>query len=1686
MPKRTEQKEIISPIAIDLGAKNTGVYFAHYEAGSSPDTLCKEGKVYQLEENKFTLLMANRTATRHQRRGYDRRRMAKRLFKLIWCKHFGLQWDKDVQQTVSFLLNRRGFSFLKEEYNPEALSQFPDDLLGYLPNELRQVSETGHESNDYRSILEEWAYNNDLDKLKDAKTAINLEPNKIRKELVRISITETLHEYCFSQKEGGKFPGKKKDKLSRLSAWILESWLKDGVQGLPHGPFGNTVDIVGYLDKQDSTVIEDILGSLQDPKSLKQQKTDLKKSMWFFNSGKINMENVAFGGNTDSDGFARAHLHHLAFAIGKVYDELDSGGRHRSKYFGEIESVLEKKDHRSGYLKRFCEQLDSGGYRGLTVKSLSSLIGHISNLELKPLRKYFNDKKHAAGKTNKDGDQWDLDSITKLFRLWIMKEWRVNPEKDKLKAEGKIADYQELKRQWQDRQGSVVDFWLNTDPNYTVPPYQDNNNRRPPKCQSLLLNVDYLNERYPQWRVWVNALKEIDPVSEYLGGYDKDLENLRSGKGNAYFAYENSGSLLVDSGRRGQAALDARVLQFILDRVKAQDHLKLNEIYSHAKKMKQDTRDGESTKDAREKLQEALSGSQIPEALKDGADGGIFPEKSFLHLACKYYKFRQRAKAGRIYIHPEYRKTKGRGYENTGRYDSNQLLSYCNHKPRQKRYQMLGDLATLLQVPPHELKQKVGGKKSADGPPEEPLADRLVKWLSDIDGMKTNCGVAADEQKNRRGRLKLDIQNVFGLIYNKRKDKNEPPSPKEIKEILKSSLVDNAGKLHKFCLSARKLCGTLSSFLYNEKTQSVFLEDIKKNPARAVYLLAQINNIAFKDRGGNASVCAVCSADNAYRMRMVAATGGDGATTKAQRLPAIPARMFDGAVMRVARVVGGAIAEDKWSKIEEDLDAGNRVCVPIIAESNRFEFEPSKEELVKRQRTAARKGRVVKRSEEDSLLKSKNERIKLKTDSIMGGNKDAICPYNGDRISDGEIDHIIPRQERWGVLNDEANLIWASRRGNEHKSNRMLSLSDLSPAYKQSIFPGMIDDEIAGGIRATIGDGSGERFLFGEYRNFRNLDADEQKAFRHALFLTGDPLQEKVIRAIDNRNRAFVNGTQRYFAEVIANDLYRRAKKKGDKAAKMLSFDYYGVEAWDTDRGGDGIKELREMYESVDSRIAAYAKDGKTQHAYSHLIDAQLAFVIVADAHRNKGGLRLRIEDGIKREPSLDRETGELSGLLYPALVPESDCEVRSLKRRKVYDVETHHRESLAMGDKNAVSISYQIHKSNFIAERFMPIIQLKNGCLKKGYSLANSVEYTQDDFEQIKKFFRPCKNNASVWRVQRKEALSYLVNAGRNGLDKDEQKTARLLDGLIYGTIKKEVSLVLTRKKGDPPPATVSDALANWDKCKDVQKSTYEKNGVVLPEYYVWEKLKTYLEDADPDQSLRDFLKDSEMFRNRQASNFKHHNKKRKVYSLPVISEIGTIRLSRRAWTAQSILQTAAKKGIAKYGRGGRQRPHTILSKNSIPVKHYYGIPEELHPEPREWERITDEDIVKYNKDGDIDILSGKVIYQDPGRCRVRFRVKDIRQLCLPHDMQTWKGKVFRYENAGDLQEKLTQGNRGHHCLLEDWRWFLSPYTVPFVRHKTKRGVSISSHEVEINKIDGVCEVEFTIARGIDKVLAS
>ena len=516
---------------------------------------------------------------------------------------------------------------------------------------------------------------------------------------------------------------------------------------------------------------------------------------------------------------------------------------------------------------------------------------------------------------------------------------------------------------------------------------------------------------------------------------------------------------------------------------------------------------------------------------------------------------------------------------------------------------------------------------------------------------------------------------------------------------------------------------------------------------------------------------------------------------KASRLPAIATRVIDGAVMRMARIVGGAIAKDKWEKIENELKDGKKVCIPIITESNQFEFEPSLRELKNKSKEKDKNMPSEADKKANTIISDKESRIKEATSH-------GICPYAEDKIgNDGEIDHIIPRSsKKWGTLNDEANLIYVSKKGNQEvKGDIEYNLGNLQTEYKKHTFEKELgdnwnDDEklmckaITSWIEGTIYDEESDDFKFGRYYNFVQLNAEEQKAFRHALFLIGHPLRDKVIRAIDNRNRTFVNGTQRYFAEVIANNLYKKAKRI--KKHRLLSFDYFGIKAF-PDNQDDNIKALRREYEKHDSFFRKYrkrseeSKTSKPQPLYSHLIDAQMAFAIAANKHKEDGSLKLKIDNDIHLEPVINKNTGELLNNIFNfiKIFPEK-MKVDDLERRKVYDVETYHRHLLNDKKRSQIRISYKIHQDSFIREKFVRLIKYQNE-IKVGFSLDNAISYKEEDFELLRRenLLQKCENiNSSyeVWIVKKKEAQEFLMEAGFHGpdIDKKNKETCKLFNG--------------------------------------------------------------------------------------------------------------------------------------------------------------------------------------------------------------------------------------------------------------------------------------------------------------------
>ena len=1620
------KNQVISPIAIDLGAKHTGVFFAHYPTGSSLEKVgqSSSGKVYTLPNDKFTYLMRDRTARRHQKRSLDRRQMAKRLFKLVWEKHLELPWGDEIQEAISFLLNRRGFTRLDETYDRDALHDMPPHARQHLIDVLDLNDGDDERAADV--ILDNLIFDG-LEAVKAAHKDISKKTKPYRNAKDYHDLTHKLGQYCL-EKTADTTRRQARNRLQRVSEGVCKRWAEAGiVKGLPQPAQGkNFFNVADWLDDDLDTRKEATLKAIKEPDWLQAAKAEIaevEKEAWGFAPHAFDLEKFHNRPELEAENDEteiRWHLHHFAFALHAAKNEMESGGRSRNRYFDEIGSVLNESGNNedqanksdttsqgkaaddnqdkgemsdtkiSNAISTFCSKLRNEEYKlpdgnPMDAEMLTHLIGHISNLELKPLRKYFKDPAHKSKSKDRSKDYWNEARLKKIVDDWMFKEWRVGKQ-DRMKADNAQYSYKELKQRWNKKSGGVIDFWLGEDPNFTIPPYQNNNNRKIPRCQSLLLNVQHLDGKYPDWREWLSELKRLPNVGgegrydeshkqwrsklerlvSEVGEMEKSLRQLKSNNHNPYFQESEAliGSKKVRFGKRALKELDARLLQFILDRTKVKDPWNLKEIYQCTRKLHKSQEQDEKSSDTEKarrvaeikaKLVKAFEDGRLPEKMKEGWNpqdpSKSFPSSSFLHFIYAYYRKRERAEEGRLFIHPIYRDNPGRGYEKTGRFhDRAQLLTYCNHKPRQKRYQMAGDVAALLGVLPSELEKivcdQVGNEAHQSSTAH--AGDLLEGWLfkqRSMKGMKTACKDAANELKNRGGRnLSLDIQSVwktaqYGDLISEGRllvGGKMPKKPSQaIKNLLRQSSVPEPDKLLVLSGKAIEFCNELVCDLHDGRGDAASLF----GPERAVFALAQINNIVLKDRGGFSRTCPVCSADNAFRSQVVQPDEeGREPRARSQRLPAIPNRVIDGAVRRMARIVSVAIADDKWKEIEKDImtDKQVKVRIPIVIEANRFDFDQQLRNWIKHDTSK-------KKLSERNLFDEKQKRIRSA----------GYCPYTDEILGDDAVeDHIIPRASQWGTINDEANLVGATVRGNDNKGDSInYDLSNLQPLYRAEVF-GKVnhhldirdDRAIENWIVNTLWDNETDTFKFGNYVSFSSLQPEERVAFRHALFLPSQhDLREKVIMAMNNRMRTLVNGTQRYFAETLAAAIYRKAMRV--RRESQLSFDYYEVEAV-TNARGRGIRDLRVLYAKNDSIIRDNTKqDGKKQEDYSHLIDAQLAFVIAADAHRNDGGMSIDIPDNILVAPTKDDGT---DGILHYVRIPEEECKTRPMKRRKtsedffahktLFDSEPRawhflklievtqgesslylqgfldlHRLEKCLMEVEWLEALEKHYGSNIVDgdadSSFLPYarpIKGKNAHVIKELYSVEQFGYSRGEEKQPKTIFSEKEISDRVFTVKlhqidHKKVAEFLLDKFNTGTDPesisdDDIKTYRMLWDMVYFTKRIKIS----------EKTIIENTMAKLTEKFQFQK-LYDPSLV-----REWRKVNDVTRRSDDDfgnQLNKHFLPNG---------NLAMHQAIRKHFSLPVKAEgQGFMLIRRHSWEGKPIYQLLSEKGGKDGGAG-------------------------------------------------------------------------------------------------------------------------------------------------------------------------
>lgn len=1289
-------KNSMFPVALDLGAANTGVFALSYPVGSSVDSadlkkLAFTAKVPTIKGGGYSLLQTGRTQKRHIRRCQTRNRQAKRLFALILERVFGFDASAH-EEAIAELMNRRGYSFVEKADvdfgTPDAL-----DFTEWL---------TAIESVAVIESLKEL----DLKQLNHSIDALFEDEPSVIFELEQLI------------NEQGWAGGRKKSPEKQFAKKILE--------------------------------------------------------------------------------FAKAQT---------------KGAKHRRQYFEDLANDLKHyTEHPSKAVRRLGHELHQHKQPAQSnarfMKVFHRLLCHVSNLELKTLNAML-----PKGVEQQSAEILERN-LAEQFSRWILRHWQLGSTNQASRIEEILL----LRTQWkvfaEKSPSKLFDFWLQLDPTQTIPPYQNHTNRRPPACQTLILNPQLLDEQYKGWRQWLEQLDAQAPG--VLDDYKAALLTAVSKK---------------DAALANDDEAAARSLQFLLDANQKTDPFRLNAIWSKLKKAHENQRAGKSAEKQQAEIAELLAASALPDSLTHPEPGEDQSQGSFWHLVNRYFQTRRRTRDGRYFLHYDNSLS---SKLNRWQRDGN-LLVMCTHRPRQLRHQALQDVMALWGLSEQQLKLAVA--------PEALTLDALAIQLSGIKGLKTHSKDAQAAQKKHGVYLGALLQTDKDLL------------------ALQSKLNGHAEKI--------------AALLFAEAEQQQRF--VERNSS--LYQFAQLYALVWGERSGFGKTCPLCSIDNAQRMQPQAGS----ISARSSRLNTLSMRLIDGGLKRLLNHQAHHIANRLWPNIEAGLADGGKVSVPLVLEQNRFDFTENLPALKDQPKPKA--------SFAPDLYEAKKERI------VTQGQ--GLCPYaSGKRTSldDHELDHIIPRTGPWGVLNDEANLVCASRDGNQRKGNRQFSLSDLSPAYLQAQFGSSDVSQIAERIERTLLKPGKEQFVFGQYRQFLALSAEQQTAFRHALFLPdGNAVRTLVIDAIQHRQKARVNGTQRYMAQLLADILWQKARKIG--ADKRIEFDYFEISSNPSDE--NSTVALRRILEQLDPAtgvdLSPYKKkNGVSQKDYSHVIDAICAMTLAVDAHQGEGALQLNLPD--KCSPwGVDETTGEIMPGLFGVLnLPESQLSPAvQVKPQSQFQK----AKRMAEGEAPGQVLSRNIHTENAYGLRYYDL-SLVDGKLLKGWyletdetgeflaatqtpvdkSTAVLETLTEQGFYQLQ-----MRKGIFYWRANSSQitpALFDLLSARKQGGVKKHPQLALVnfvLSGLYYCTSRKGLKTApgLISKQPDSPHKRQWQAfLDGW---LEQSPNSVEKGEIVV--------------SPSDQQAWADYCQG---FMNRSEQG-KQHNKNRQ-FTLPVIQTLnGSVTLVAR-----------------------------------------------------------------------------------------------------------------------------------------------------------------------------------------------
>jgi len=788
---------------------------------------------------------------------------------------------------------------------------------------------------------------------------------------------------------------------------------------------------------------------------------------------------------------------------------VEQGNKHRKVYLKEIQADINSSQELKDLLKK--------AQKSITTQNFFHILGHISNMQLRVLRKYFNDP--DMGKE----DYWDPERLKRFFIRYLL-GWHAKRGEEKnnqtllLKALG---------------EKSILQVFIENDPSTSIPPYEDQNNRQIPTCQSLLLSAQKLDTEFSGWRELVKKLVQEDPSAKDFYKIDTVQQVVEELRKSLQGSSKDTSKVPFDT--------DSILLQRVLETSIALDRYEIRLHVEYLKNCNGKTpRDyfGERSKKLGryEKGEENLKVAKLTDTEKT----------TLLEIARRVYQDTEEARMGL--------------------WDSQfSLLEKCNSKTRHKNKTQKMNLMQILRISGtshfslEDFREKVWNQK---------IERSTIKGLcKNIEATRKSYGNLFDAEY-RRVRWKYILAPARSQGTEDSRQANGKPTIRE-KEIVNVSNEEK--EILKIVESVKLISDAIGRYLQHSETQKLAYA----NP----FSLAQLYNILEGDLHGFHKLCYACQLETGWRSQR------EEEADKAVRLSSDTGRPFDGQIDRIVTRIAKEIATKKLQQLSEVNNQNmTELKIPVLMEENQFSFTEEVLDLKKSSRKAKEKLRKQIQKFEDKL-KTKEERIK--TDS---GN---ICAYTGQIIGDsGEIDHIIPRSssiENIGsVYNSELNLLYVSRAGNQKKGNTVYTLQKIHDHFLKKHFHTTDRTQVKGIIQKVIDEVKEKNKQ--ERRSYiipDRLEARQRIALRLALF--DKDLRNEVLPFLSMHSKTLVNGTQAWFFKRLRQILSTEIGKKFPNVKVNITSHFFSTSVQDS--------SLSEHRETLGNYKEAYKKEEKQKES---------------------------------------------------------------------------------------------------------------------------------------------------------------------------------------------------------------------------------------------------------------------------------------------------------------------------------------------------------------------------------------------------------------------------------------------------------------------------------------------------------